>query len=394
MKKTVRDIDLTGKAVVTRCDFNVGISNGEIEDDSRIVKAIPTIEYMLDKGAKVILLSHLGRPKGEPDKKFSLKPVAKRLKELLKREVHFWDSPRVVDEEVKNKVKELKEGEICLLENVRFRKEETDNDATFSKELASLGDVYVNDAFGTSHRAHASTVGIAKFLPAVSGFLIEKEIKHLSIALDNPKKPFVLIVGGAKIPDKIGILRNLLDKVDAIIIGGGMSYTFLKAKGYEIGQSLLDEENIELANNIMKAVCEKNVEIHLPVDVVVAEKKAADVETFEVDITEIPADKMGLDIGAKTIKKFTEVIKNANTAVWNGPMGVFELAPFENGTRKLAEAIAEADLCSIIGGGDSAAAVNKFGLADKITHVSTGGGASLEFLEGKVLPGIDALEDL
>lgn len=394
MKKTVRDIDLNGKAVVARCDFNVGMSNGEIEDDSRIVKALDTIEYMLDKGAKVILLSHLGRPKGEPDKKFSLKPVAKRLKELLKREVHFWDSPRVVDEEVKNKVKELKEGEICLLENVRFRKEETDNDATFSKELASLGDVYVNDAFGTSHRAHASTVGIAKFLPAVSGFLIEKEIKHLSIALDNPKKPFVLIVGGAKIPDKIGILRNLLDKVDAIIIGGGMSYTFLKAKGYEIGQSLLDEENIELANNIMKAACEKNVEIHLPVDVVVAEKKAADVETFEVDITEIPADKMGLDIGAKTIKKFTEVIKNANTAVWNGPMGVFELAPFENGTRKLAEAIAEADLCSIIGGGDSAAAVNKFGLADKITHVSTGGGASLEFLEGKVLPGIDALEDL
>lgn len=394
MKKTVRDIDLNGKAVVARCDFNVGMSNGEIEDDSRIVKALDTIEYMLDKGAKVILLSHLGRPKGEPDKKFSLEPVAKRLKELLKREVHFWDSPRVVDEEVKNKVKELKEGEICLLENVRFRKEETDNDATFSKELASLGDVYVNDAFGTSHRAHASTVGIAKFLPAVSGFLIEKEIKHLSIALDNPKKPFVLIVGGAKIPDKIGILSNLLDKVDSIIIGGGMSYTFLKAKSYEIGQSLLDEENIELANNIMKAACEKNVEIHLPVDVVVAEKKAADVETFEVDITEIPADKMGLDIGTKTIKNFTEIIKNANTAVWNGPMGVFELKSFENGTRKLAEAMAEADLCSIIGGGDSAGAVNKFGLADKITHVSTGGGASLEFLEGKVLPGIDALEDL
>lgn len=394
MKKTIRDINLNGKAVVTRCDFNVGISNSEIEDDSRIVKALDTIEYMLDKGAKVILLSHLGRPKGEPDKKFSLKPVAKRLKELLKREVHFWDSPRVVDEEVKNKVKELKEGEICLLENVRFRKEETDNAATFSKELASLGDVYVNDAFGTSHREHASTVGIAGYLPAVSGFLIEKEIKHLSIALENPEKPFVLIVGGAKIPDKIGILRNLLDKVDAIIIGGGMSYTFLKAKGYEIGQSLLDEENIELANDIMKAAREKNVEVHLPVDVVVAEKKAADVETFEVDITDIPPDKMGLDIGAKTIKKFTEVIKNANTAVWNGPMGVFELAPFENGTRKLAEAIAEADLCSIIGGGDSAAAVNKFGLADKITHVSTGGGASLEFLEGKVLPGIDALEDL
>lgn len=395
-KKTVKDLDVKGKKVLVRVDFNVPLSKenkGEIADDTRIKAALPTIDYLLDNGAAVILMSHLGRPKGDNNDEFVLKPVADWLEKHYGDKFHFFPSPEVVDDKVKEEVSNLKEGEVALLENTRFDAGESKNNEEFSKKLASLADLYVNDAFGTSHRAHSSNVGVASILPSAVGLLIEKEIDIMGKALENPEHPFVSILGGAKVSDKIGVIENLLTKVDTILIGGGMAYTFLKAQGKEIGKSLLEEDKIDLSLDLLKRASENGVEILLPVDVVVADEIASGVETEIVDIDSIPADKEALDIGPKTAELFAEKIKDAKTVVWNGPMGVFEIKEFANGTNEVASALAQADATTIVGGGDSALAIEMAGLKDKITHVSTGGGASLEFLEGKDLPGISAIED-
>ncbi len=393
MKKTIKDIDWTGKRAVMRCDFNVPLDGDTITDDIRIRAALPSIEYLLENGASVVLMSHLGRPKGEPKPEFSLAPVAKRITELTGKEVKFVPSDVVVDDNVKAAAKELKAGEMMLIENVRYRAGETKNDLDFAKELSELGDIFVQDAFGTSHRAHSSTTGIADFIPAVSGFLIEKELKFLGEAVNNPERPFAAIMGGAKVKDKIPVITNLLDKVDILIIGGGMAYTFFKSQGYSIGKSLLDEEGLELAGEILEKAAEKGVKFMLPVDVVAADEFANDSPHDVYDIDEIPDDRMGLDIGPETIKLYSDALKTAKTVVWNGPMGVFEMENYAVGTKAIAECLAEIDATTVIGGGDSAAAVAKFGLADKMTHISTGGGASLEFLEGRELPGIAIIDE-
>ena len=393
MKKTIKDIDWTGKRAVVRCDFNVPLDGDTITDDIRIRAALPSIEYLLEHGAAVVLMSHLGRPKGEPNPEFSLAPVAKRLAELTGKEVKFVPSDVVVDDNVKAAAKDLKAGEMLLIENVRYKAGETKNDPEFAKELSELGDIFVQDAFGSAHRAHSSTAGIADYIPAVSGFLIEKELKFLGEAVNNPKRPFAAIMGGAKVKDKIPVITNLLDKVDILIIGGGMAYTFFKSQGYSIGKSLLDEEGLELAGEILKLAAEKGVQFMLPVDVVAADEFSNDSPYGVYDVDSIPDDKMGLDIGPETIKLYTDALKTTKTVVWNGPMGVFEMENFAVGTKAIAECLAEIDATTVIGGGDSAAAVAKFGLADKMTHISTGGGASLEFLEGKELPGIAVIDD-
>ncbi|MGI6556453.1 phosphoglycerate kinase [uncultured Pseudoramibacter sp.] len=394
MKKTVEDIDLKGKKVIMRADFNVPLNDaGEITDDTRIEAALPTIKYILGQNAALILMSHLGRPANEPDPKYSLAPVAKALSEKLGLQVIFNDDGEVVGEVTKKAAADLKPGQVLLLQNTRFRPEEKKNNPDFSKDLASLADIYVDDAFGSCHRAHASTEGIAKYLPAVSGFLIQKELKFIGGALDNPQHPFVAILGGAKVSDKIGVITNLLDKVDTLIIGGGMAYTFYKAQGYEIGTSLLEEDKVDLAADLLKKAGEKGVKLYLPVDNVVAPEFAADATPTVVDSNAMPSDQMGMDIGPKTRELFADVIKNAKTVIWNGPMGVFEFPTFAEGTKAVAKAMAESEATTIIGGGDSAAAVKQLGFADKIDHISTGGGASLEFMEGKVLPGIAVLED-
>ena len=393
MKKTIKDIDWTGKRAVVRCDFNVPLDGDIITDDIRIRAALPSIEYLLEHGAAVVLMSHLGRPKGEPKPEFSLAPVAKRLAELTGKEVKFVPSDVVVDDNVKAAAKDLKAGEMLLIENVRYKAGETKNDPEFAKELSELGDIFVQDAFGSAHRAHSSTAGIADYIPAVSGFLIEKELKFLGEAVNNPKRPFAAIMGGAKVKDKIPVITNLLDKVDILIIGGGMAYTFFKSQGYSIGKSLLDEEGLELAGEILKLAAEKGVQFMLPVDVVAADEFSNDSPYGVYDVDSIPDDKMGLDIGPETIKLYTDALKTTKTVVWNGPMGVFEMENFAVGTKAIAECLAEIDATTVIGGGDSAAAVAKFGLADKMTHISTGGGASLEFLEGKELPGIAVIDD-
>ncbi|WP_296129282.1 phosphoglycerate kinase [uncultured Anaerococcus sp.] len=395
-KKTVKDLDVKGKKVLVRVDFNVPLSKeekGKIADDARIKAAMPTIDYLSENGAKVILMSHLGRPKGEANPEFALKPVADYLENVYGDKFKFLPSPVVVDEKVKEEVNKLEDGQIALLENTRYRKEETKNGEEFAKELASLADLYVNDAFGTSHRAHASNVGVASILPSAVGLLIEKEIDIMGKALEAPEHPFVSILGGAKVSDKIGVIENLITKVDTILIGGGMAYTFLKAQGKEIGKSLLEEDKMDLSLELIKKAEANGVEILLPVDVVIADKIEAGVDTEVVDIDNIPADKEALDIGPKTAELFASKIKEAKTVVWNGPMGVFEIKEFADGTNKVAQALAESDAITIVGGGDSALAIEMAGLKDKITHVSTGGGASLEFLEGKDLPGITAIEN-
>lgn len=393
MKKTVKDIQVKGKRALVRCDFNVPLKDGVITDDIRIVSALPTIRYLMEGGARVILMSHLGRPDGEAKKEFTLAPVAARLAELLGTEVKFVSSDTVVDDKVREAAAALEDGQVMLLENVRFRKEETKNGADFAKELAQLGDFFVNDAFGTAHRAHASTAGVADYLPAVSGFLIEKEVEFLGNAVENPKRPFVAIMGGAKVGDKIPVIENLLKKVDTLIIGGGMAYTFFKSQGLEIGTSILDKDNVELAAELLKKAEAAGVKMLLPVDCVCGKEFKNDTEYAVFAREEIPADMMGLDIGPKTAELYRQAVADAATVVWNGPMGVFEMPNFAKGTGAVAEALAESSAVTVIGGGDSAAAVEQFGLADKMTHISTGGGASLEFLEGKVLPGIAVLED-
>ncbi len=391
-KKTVKDIDLKNKKVLVRCDFNVPMDkNRNITDNRRIVAALPTIKYLLEQNCKVVLCSHLGRPKGEFKPEFSLKPVAKELSKLLGQVVIMAED--VIGEDAKNKAQNLKNGEILLLENVRFHREETDNDPEFAKKLASFGEVFVNDAFGTAHRAHASTEGVTKYLPAVSGFLIEKELKFLGEALENPERPFVAILGGSKVSDKIGVIENLLEKVDTLIIGGGMAYTFFKAQGYSVGDSLCEEDKCDLALEIMEKAKEKGVKFLLPIDNKVGKEFKPDTEAKTVKSTEIPDGWEGLDIGEETIKLYKEELQNAKTIVWNGPLGVFEFDQFAVGTNEIAKALGDIDAIKIIGGGDSAAAVEKAGLAEKMTHISTGGGASLEFLEGKKLPGIEALMD-
>lgn len=391
-KKTIEDIDVRGKRVLVRVDFNVPMDeNGNITDDRRIRAALPTIQYLIKNNAKVILMSHLGRPKGEFVPKYSLAPVAKHLSNLLGQEVIM--AKDVIGESAKNAVAGMKEGQVVLLENVRFHKEETKNDPEFAKALAQLGDIYVNDAFGSAHRAHASTEGVAHYLPAVAGYLIQKELEIMGKALENPSRPFVAILGGAKVSDKIGVIENLINKVDVLLIGGGMAYTFLKAKGYEVGNSLLEEDKVELAKQLMEKADEKGVKLLLPVDNVVAQEFKADAPHKVVDSDKIEAGWMGMDIGPKTREMFGEEIKKAKTVVWNGPMGVFEMSAFAEGTKAVAKYVGECGGTTIIGGGDSAAAVEQLGFADKMTHISTGGGASLEFLEGKVLPGIAALND-
>ena len=392
-KKTIEDIDVKGKRVLARCDFNVPLMDGEITNDKRIVAALPTIKYLMEHGAKVILCSHLGRPKGEYKPEFSLAPVAKKLSEYLGTEVKLAEDPEVVGENAKKLAAELKDGEVMLLENVRYRKEETKNEENFSKELASLADIFVNDAFGTAHRAHCSTTGVAAYLPAVCGFLIQKEIKFMGGALANPKRPLVAILGGAKVSDKIGVISNLIDKCDTIIIGGGMAYTFMKYLGHTIGDSLLEADWVEKAGQMMADAEAKGVKFLIPVDNKVGKEYAADTEAKIVSSDEIPDGWMGLDIGPKSMEVFVDAIKGAGTVIWNGPMGVSEWDNFAAGTIAVANAVAESGAVSIIGGGDSVAAVTKLGFADKMSHISTGGGASLEFLEGKELPGIAALQD-
>ncbi len=391
-KKTVKDIDLKGKKVFVRCDFNVPMDeNQNITDNARIVGALPTIKYLLEQNCKIILASHLGRPKGEFKPEFSLAPVAKELSKLLGQEVIM--AKDVIGEDAETKAANLKEGEILLLENVRFHKEETDNDPEFCKKLASMAEVYVNDAFGTAHRAHASTTGIASYLPAVSGFLIEKELQFLGNAVNNPERPFVAILGGAKVSDKIGVIDSLLEKVDTLMIGGGMAYTFFKAQGYEVGNSICEMDKLDLAKEAMEKAEQKGVKLMLPVDTKVGKEFKPDTESKIVSYTEIPADWEGFDIGPETIKMFEDELRKAKTVVWNGPLGLFEFDQFAIGTNAIAKVLSEIDATTIIGGGDSAAAVKKAGLEDKMTHISTGGGASLEFLEGKKLPGIEALMD-
>lgn len=392
-KKTVRDIEVTGKKVLVRCDFNVPQDeNGNITDNRRIVAAIPTIKYLLEKNAKVILCSHLGRPKGEVNPKYSLKPVAEELSKLLGKEVKLGAD--VIGENAKELTSNMKEGEIVLLENVRFEKGEEKNDEELSKAFASLAEVYVNDAFGTAHRAHSSTTGVASYLPAVSGFLIEKELEFLGGALENPKRPFVAILGGAKVSDKIGVIESLLDKVDTLIIGGGMAYTFLKAQGHKIGKSICEEDKLDLARELLAKAEAKGVKLVLPIDSHITTEYSNDAEDKFVHSKEIPDNWESLDIGPDTIKLFEEALKGAKTVVWNGPLGVCEFSKFATGTYEIAKVLGTLDATTIIGGGDSAAAIEKMGLSDKMTHISTGGGASLEFLEGKKLPGIEALQEI
>lgn len=392
-KKTIKDINVTGKKVLVRCDFNVPLDKetGEITNDLRIVGALPTIKYLLDNKAKVILCSHLGKPKGEVKPNLSLLPVAKRLTEYLGFEVKL--AKDIVGEDAKKLASELKEGEVMLLENVRFDSREESNDVDFSKELASLAEIYVNDAFGTAHRAHSTTAGVAEFLPAVCGFLIEKEVQMLGDSLNNPERPFIAILGGAKVSDKIKVIENLIEKADSIIIGGGMTYTFLKAMGYNVGDSICELDRIELAKETMKKAEEKNVKLLFPVDTLCGKEFSNETEIKTVNSKEIPDGWQGLDIGPETVKLFTEELQKAKTVMWNGPLGVFEFENFAKGTNAIAKVLSEIEAITIIGGGDSAAAIEKGGYADKITHISTGGGASLEFLEGKPLPGITCLEN-
>ncbi len=392
-KKTIEDVDVRGKKVLVRVDYNVPLTeDGKVADDKRIVAAMPTVQYLLDHGAKVILCSHLGRPKGQVKKEFSLAPVAQRLKELLPG-VSVKMADDCIGNGVKKEADELEEGQILLLENLRFHPEEEKNDPAFAKELAELADLYVSDAFGTVHRAHASTAGVAAYLPAVAGFLIGKELSIMGKALENPERPFVAILGGAKVSDKIGVIRNLLSKCDTLLIGGGMAYTFYKAKGYEIGTSLLDADSIGLADELMKEAEKKGVRLLLPVDNVVADSFSADAAHKVVASDSIPEGWMGMDIGPKTVELYRAAILEAKTVVWNGPMGVFEFPAFAKGTEEVARACAECSGVTIIGGGDSASAVKKLGFAKQMTHISTGGGASLEYLEGKILPGVAALND-
>ena len=392
-KKTVYDVDVKGRKVLLRCDFNVpqNKETGEITSDKRIVAALPTIRYLLDQGAAVIACSHLGKPKGEWKEKLSLAPVAKRLSELLGREVIF--ARDVIGEDAKAKASALKGGEIMLLENLRFHIEEEKNDPAFARELASMAELYVSDAFGTVHRAHASTVGVAAFLPAVSGLLVARELDVMGKALDDPRRPFVAVLGGAKVSDKIGVINDLLEKADTIVIGGGMAYTFIKAQGGEIGKSLLEADKTDYALEMIEKAKSKGVKLLLPTDTIAAKEFSADAEPVTVDSMKIPADMMGMDIGPETSKAFCAAVKGAGTIVWNGPMGVFEFPAFANGTKTMARALAESGAVTIIGGGDSAAAAEQLGFADKITHISTGGGASLEFLEGRELPGVACLLD-
>ena len=391
-KKTVKDIDLKGKKVFVRCDFNVPMDeNQNITDNTRIKAALPTIKYLLEQNCKIILASHLGRPKGEVKPEFSLKPVAKELSKLLGKEVIMAND--VIGEDAMTKAANLKEGEIMLLENVRFHREETDNDPEFAKKLASMAEIFVNDAFGTAHRAHASTTGIADYIPGVAGFLIEKELKFLGNAINNPERPFVAILGGAKVSDKIGVIDSLLDKVDTLMIGGGMAYTFFKAQGYNVGNSLCEVEKTGLALEAMEKAKSKGVKLLLPIDTKIGKEFKPDTESKTVAWTDIPDEWEGFDIGEKTIEMFKNELQSAKTVIWNGPLGLFEFDQFAIGTNEIAKTLAELDATTIIGGGDSAAAVTKAGLADKMTHISTGGGASLEFLEGKKLPGIECLQD-
>ena len=391
-KKTVRDIKLSGKKVFVRCDFNVPMDeNQNITDNRRIVAALPTIKYLLEQNCKIILSSHLGRPKGEFKSEYSLAPVAAELARLLGQEVLM--AKDVIGESAKTLASNLQEGQIMLLENVRFHREETDNDEVFAKELANMAEVFVNDAFGTAHRAHASTEGVSHYLPSVSGFLIEKELKFLGEALNNPERPFVAILGGAKVSDKIGVIDSLLEKVDTLMIGGGMAYTFFKAQGYDVGNSLCEPDKCELALSLMEKAKSKGVKLILPVDTKIGKEFKPDTESKTVAWTEIPAEWEGFDIGEKTIEMFKQELKTAKTVIWNGPLGLFEFEQFAIGTNTIAHELAELEATTIIGGGDSAAAVEKAGLAEKMTHISTGGGASLEFLEGKKLPGIECLQD-
>ncbi|MGP1411619.1 MAG: phosphoglycerate kinase [Peptoanaerobacter stomatis] len=392
-KKSVKDIDVSGKKVIVRCDFNVPMKDGKITDDIRIVSALPTIKYLIDNNAKVILMSHLGRPDKCYDPKYSLKPVAVRLSELLGQEVKLAEDENVVGENSKKLTSEMKEKDVVLLENVRFVAGETKNDANFAKELASLADIFVNDAFGTAHRAHSSTAGIADYIPAVMGFLIEKEVSIMGKALENPQRPFVAILGGAKVSDKISVIENLINKVDTLVIGGAMAYTFLKSQGKNVGTSRVEEDKLDLAKDLLAKAEKAGIKLLLPIDHVVAKEFSNDAEAKNTDDENIPDGFMGLDIGEKTVKMYCAVIADAKTAIWNGPMGVFEMEKFAVGTKALAEALSKTDAISIIGGGDSAAAVEQLGFADKMTHISTGGGASLEFLEGKILPGIDCLQN-
>ena len=391
-KKTIKDIDLKGKKVLVRCDFNVPQDeNGDITDNRRIVAALPTINYLIENNAKVILCSHLGRPKGEVKKEFSLLPIAKELSRLLGKEVKLADD--IVGESAKTLTANMNEGDIVLLENVRFDIREEKNDPEFAKELASLAEVYVNDAFGTAHRAHASTAGVAAYLPAVSGFLIEKELTFMGNALENPARPFVAILGGKKVSDKIGVIDSLLEKVDTLMIGGGMAYTFFKAMGYNVGNSICEVDKLDLATNLMEKAKAKGVKLMLPVDTKVGKEFAKDTESKTVKYTEIPDGWEGFDVGAETIELYKAELERAKTVIWNGPIGLFEFDQFAIGTNEIAKKLAEIDAVTIVGGGDCAAAVEKAGVADKLTHVSTGGGASLEFLEGKALPGIECLLD-
>ncbi len=389
-KKTIKDIDLKGKKVLVRCDFNVPMDeNQKITDNKRIQGALPTIKYLLENNCAIILCSHLGRPKGEFKEEYSLKPVAEELSKLLEKEVIM--AKDVIGEDAKEKATKLQNGQILLLENVRFHKEETENDKEFAKQLASLAEVYVNDAFGTTHRAHSSTAGVAEFLPAVAGFLIEKELKFLGNSIEDPKRPFVAILGGAKVSDKIGVIDSLLEKVDTLIIGGGMAYTFFKAQGYEVGNSICELDKLELAKALMKKAEEKHVKFMLPIDTKIGMAQKPEGESKTVKYNEIPENWEGFDIGEETIKLFIEELKKAKTVFWNGPLGLFEVDQFAEGTNEIAKALAGIDCITIVGGGDSSAALKKAGVEDKMTHISTGGGASLEFLEGKELPGIKCL---
>ena len=392
-KKSVEDLDVKGKRVLVRCDFNVPLKDGEITNDKRIVAALPTIKYLMEQGAKVILCSHLGRPKGEYKPEFSLAPVAKRLSEYLGVDVPLAEDENVVGDNAKKMAADLQDGQVMLLENVRYRAEETKNEENFSKELASLADLFVNDAFGTAHRAHCSTTGVASYLPAACGYLIQKEIQFMGGALADPKRPLVAILGGAKVSDKIGVISNLIDKCDTIIIGGGMAYTFMKYLGHNIGTSLLEADWVDKAGEMMQTAKDKGVKFLIPIDNRCGKEYKEDTEVLVCKSDDIPDGWMGLDIGPKTEKLFADAIDGAGTVIWNGPMGVSEWDNFASGTIAVAKAIADSGAISIIGGGDSVAAVTKLGFADKMTHISTGGGASLEFLEGKELPGIAALQD-
>lgn len=391
MIKKLEDFNFNGKTVLVRVDFNVPIKDGKVKGDDRIKKSLPTIKYIKEQGGKIILMSHLGRPKGKYNKDLSLRPVAQRLSEILGEDILFIDEKEVVNKEVKDKVKNLKNGEIALLENLRFRPEEEKNEESFSKDLASLADIYVNDAFGTAHRAHASNVGVSKFLPSAAGFLLEKEIKYLKESLENPKRPFVAILGGAKVSDKINLIKNLLDKIDSIVIVGAMANTFIKSMGKEVGKSLVEDDKLDLARQIIDQASKKGVNLILPEDFIEAIEISDDAKGQVVDASSIDKDKMVLDIGPNSLKKIKMVLKDAKTIVWNGPAGVFEVDEFSKGTVGIAKILADSDALTIVGGGDSVAAVEKAGVEDKISHISTGGGASLELLEGKVLPAIKAL---